>query len=284
MIQFFRTVILLALLLSGCAGGPVSDPKPQSQASLKLYVFDCGRLRFDSIEAFSVADDETTIRDLIVPCYVVEHEQGRLLWDGGLASATANTPGWQGEGMAMRLDQTLADQLSDLDLDMAAFDYVAFSHMHFDHCGTANEVRGATLIIQQPEYEAAFASEPNVPGFEPKLYDQLKTSERKIINGDFDVFGDNRVVILSAPGHTPGHQVLFVDLAETGPLVLSGDLYHFAISRKDRRVPSFNVDADMTLASMEKIETFVVEKGAQFWIQHELALFEKLKKSPEFYD
>jgi hypothetical protein len=66
--------------------------------------------------------------------------------------------------------------------------------------------------------------------------------------------------------------------------VLSGDLYHFAISRQDRRVPEFNVDRDMTLASMDRVEALVEETGATFWIEHELASFEKLIKAPAYYD
>jgi len=123
-----------------------------------------------------------------------------------------------------------------------------------------------------------------LPGAGPSLCSNLKDAETLFIVGDHDVFGDGRVRIISAPGYTPGHQVLFVDLANTGPIVLSGDLYHFALSRTDRHVPSFNVDADATLASMDRVEAFLEEKGATLWIEHELALFEQLKKSPESYD
>lgn len=241
-------------------------------------------LRFGSIESFSVSDEETDIRDLIVPCYVVEHEKGRLLWDGGLPSKTAEVDGWQGEGMLSRLDRTLSEQLSDIGLDMSSFDYTAYSHMHFDHVGVANEVNGATLIIQKNEYDAAFADEVTVPGFDPSLYNNLKDAERILIEGDHDVFGDGRVRIISAPGHTPGHQVLFIDLENSGPVVLSGDLYHFAISREDRRVPAFNVDRAMTLASMDRVEALVAQTGATFWIEHELSLFEQLNKAPAYYD
>ena len=255
-----------------------------TESSLKLYVFDCGMLRFASIESFSISDDETDIRDLIVPCYVVEHEKGRLLWDGGLPSKTADVDGWQGEGMLSRLDRTLSEQLPDIGLDMNSFDYAAYSHLHFDHVGVANEVNGATLIIQKKEYDAAFADEVTVPGFDPSLYNSLKDAGRILIEGDHDVFGDGLVRIISAPGHTPGHQVLFIDLENSGPVVLSGDLYHFAISRQDRRVPEFNVDRDMTLASMDRVEALVAETGATFWIEHELAFFEQLKKAPAYYD
>ena len=278
------TVILLfaLLVISGCQAEVSTEA--ETELPLRLYVFDCGMLRFESIESFSISDEETDIRDLIVPCYVVEHEKGRLLWDGGLPSKTADVDGWQGEGMLSRLDRTFSEQLPEIGLDMNSFDYAAYSHMHFDHVGVANEINGATLIIQKKEYDAAFADEVTVPGFDPMLYNRLKDAGRILIDGDHDVFGDGLVRIISAPGHTPGHQVLFIDLANSGPVVLSGDLYHFAISRQDRRVPEFNVDRDMTLASMDRVEALVEETGATFWIEHELASFEQLNKAPAYYD
>lgn len=281
-IRRYLILISISLVISGCQVDDSTEAGTKS--SLKLYIFDCGMLRFDSIESFSVSDDETDIRDFIVPCYVVEHENGRLLWDGGLPSKTADVEGWQGKGMLSRLDRTFGEQLPEIGLDMSSFDYAAYSHMHFDHVGVANEVIGATLIIQQEEYDAAFADEVTVPGFDPELYSNLRDAERILIDGDHDVFGDGRVRIISAPGHTPGHQVLFIDLENSGPVVLSGDLYHLAISRQDRRVPAFNVDKAMTLASMDRVEALVEETGATFWIEHELALFEQLNKAPAYYD
>lgn len=275
---------LLFVLMIVTAGTTVVSAESNERMRLKLYVFDCGMLRFESIEDFSISDAETDIRDLIVPCYIVEHEKGRLLWDGGLASKLADIDGWQGEGTLFRLDRTLGEQLPGIGLDMSSFDYVAFSHMHFDHVGIANEVDGATLIIQKREYDATFTDEVTVPAVSPELFDNLKDAERIVIEGDHDVFGDGRVRIYSAPGHTPGHQVLFIDLENTGPVLLSGDLYHFAISREDRRVPNFNSDRDMTLAAMDRIEALVYETGASLWIEHELWFFEKLNKAPAYYD
>ncbi len=282
MIRYIAIMLCVFLTISGCNADSLSEGETRS--ALKVYVFECGMLRFESIENFAISDDETDIRDLIVPCYVVEHENGRLLWDGGLPSKTADIDGWQGEGMLSRLDRTLSDQLPGIGLDMSSFDYVAFSHMHFDHVGVANEIDGATLIIQKPEYEAAFAGGPGVEEFDTTLFENLKDAERIVIDGDYDVFGDGRVRIISAPGHTPGHQVLLIDLAHTGPVMLSGDLYHFAITREKRRVPDFNFDRDMTLNSMDRIEKLIEDTGAALWIEHELAFFEQLDKAPAFYD
>ena len=288
----FRMLIIALFSLTGCGGGtmdapadpaPSADPEPVAEASLKLYLFDCGHLRFDSVAGFSIEDDETDVRELVAPCYIVDHPDGRMLWDGGLPSSTAEADGWQGNA---RMDRTLSEQLAELDLgfDLGSLDYVAFSHMHFDHVGVANEVTGATWLVQEPEYEAMFADPVTTPAAQPELYDNLRDADRLLLSGDHDVFGDGRVRILSAPGHTPGHQVLFLDLADTGPLVLSGDLYHFRLSREDRRVPTFNVDAEATLASMDRIESFVTEMGTTFWIEHDLALFEGLSKAPAYYE
>ena len=271
-----------------CGGGeapPASDPSAEAppQASLKLYVFECGRIRVDTLERFSIDDDETDVRELVVPCYIVDHPDGRMLWDGGLPSAIAETDGWEGN---TRLERTLAEQLAQYDLgfDLGSLDYAAFSHIHYDHVGVANEVTGATWLVQQGDFDAAFADPVTVPAVQPELYENLRDADRLLLNGDHDVFGDGRVRLISAPGHTPGHQVLFLDLADTGPLVLSGDLYHFRISREDRRVPTFNVDPQMTLESMARVEAFVAGRSATFWIEHDLALFETLRKAPLFYD
>ena len=286
MTRFTRLVAIAVILTAASAGLAVSTPAPPGQAakepSLKLYVFNCGHIRVDSPDRFSIEDDETDVRELIVPCYVVEHPNGRMLWDGGLPSSIAEADGWEGN---TRLDRTLASQLADLDLgfDLGSLEYVAFSHMHYDHVGVANEIEGATWLVQRPEYEAMFGGSTNVPAAQPELYENLRDAERITLDGDHDVFGDGRVRILSAPGHTPGHQVLFLDLADTGPLVLSGDLYHFRLSRADRRVPTFNFDREATLASMARIEAFVEDVGATFWIEHDLALFQELDLAPGYY-
>lgn len=266
------------ITIGACGIYSSSHAKP----NLKLYVFDCGMLKFESVDMFSIANDETDVRELIVPCYIIEHDKGRLLWDGGLPSSVSEHEGYDEGGQ--RLDKTFAHQIQSLGLDMASFDYVAFSHMHYDHVGIANEVTGATLLIQKPEYDAAFADEISIAFFQPELYDNLKNGKMEILSGNHDVFGDGSVQILSAYGHTPGHQVLFVDLPEYGPLVLSGDLYHFRISRREKKVPQFNFDAALTLKAMDKVEKFVKEKNATFWIEHDLAGFKALKKAPEYYE
>ncbi len=284
--------------LAGCAAEEVSVSEagpPTEGDPLKLYVFQCGEIDFPSITAFGVNDDETLVRRLVVPCYVIEHPKGTLLWDGGLpfsmadpAGLQTDAAGWQTDpntGVRARLQQTVKDQLLALDLgfDLSSIDYAAFSHIHYDHVGAANELTGATWLVQRGDYDALMAADGSVPAVDPSLFSEIRNRPTQVLDGDFDVFGDGRVRLISAPGHTPGHQVLYLKLADFGPLVLSGDLYHFRLSRAQRRVPMFNVDSAQTLAAMDKVEALVAETGATFWIEHDAKLFETLTLAPGFY-
>jgi N-acyl homoserine lactone hydrolase len=70
------------------------------------------------------------------------------------------------------------------------------------------------------ERDAMFAAKPP-DKVNPANYSALKDSKTVIIPADdYDVFGDGTVVMKLAPGHTPGHQVLFLKLKKTGPIVL----------------------------------------------------------------
>ena len=129
-----------------------------------------------------------------------------------------------------------------------------------------------------------FSEKP--PGVtQPANYAALKTGKTVIIQGDeHDVFGDGTVIIKFAPGHTPGHQVLYLTLPRTGGVVLSGDLYHFPEARTLKRVTIFDFDQGQTAASREAIEAFLAKTGAQLWIQHDSIGNSRLKKAPDYYE
>lgn len=255
-----------------------------SEANVRLYVFDCGLIGAEDISPFNLSNEETPVRELFVPCYLIEHPDGRMLWDAGLPLAMAGQ-GTIGpvDGVYHRYDRSLIDQLADMKVSPGDVDLVAFSHMHYDHAGAANAFTQSRLLIQATEYEAAFET-PDNPFFQADLYMDLKDNKRQMLNGDHDVFGDGSVVIVSAPGHTPGHQVLLLRLNNTGNLVLSGDLYHFQMSRELRRAPTFNYDADETFESMNKVEALLKAENATLWIEHEQALAETLEMAPAYYD
>ena len=256
----------------------------QRAPDIRLYVFDCGNILARDVSVFSPGVDEGQAKELTDSCYLIRHPAGDLVWDTGLPDSlgTAGTDAMNGT-FHVNVTHPFAQQLEELNVAPASIRYLGISHFHFDHTGNANLFTGATLLIQQEEYDAAFGPDPAKAGFNPASYDKLDRSKIQVLQGDQDVFGDGRVVIKKAVGHTPGHQVLFLDLPDTGPILLSGDLYHFSKNRKFRRVPSFNFNKEQTEHSMEQIEQFVREKGAQIWIQHDREQNQTLRHAPAFY-
>ena len=280
-------LVLSLFVLQPAAASASATRDDVTDAGVRLYVFNCGDFLFPSVQNFGVGDNETTVRELVVPCYVIEHPKGTLLWDGGLPSAVADMPGWQRNpenGTQFRLQRTLQDQLLGMDLgfDLTSIDLAAFSHIHSDHVGVANELTNATWLVQRGDYDVV-ANDAAVPAYDPALLADIRKRPTQVLDGDFDVFGDGTVRLIAATRHTPGHQVLYVELAEFGPLILSGDLYHFRISREQRRVPLFNVDKGLTLTAMDKVEAIVAATGATFWIEHDAALFQTLSLAPDYY-
>lgn len=257
----------------------------------RLYVFDCGSLEFRNIKPASHDnndgghDHKADVRELFVPCYLVEHAGQRLFWDGGLPLSMVGKGNVSVmPGVTARYDRSVIDQLNDLGIQTSDIDFVAFSHMHLDHAGAGNAFFESTLLIQQSEYQHAFVNFEQSQGLSPSSYMALAKADHVILDGDYDVFGDGRVKLIAAPGHTPGHQLLWLDLDEMGPLLLSGDLYHDQKSRHERHVPSFNTDREQTLASMDKVEHFLKETGTTLWISHDPVLAKILNFSPAYYD
>ena len=102
---------------------------------------------------------------------------------------------------------------------------------------------------------------------DPKFFEALANSKTILLNGeDHDVFGDGTVVIKFTPGHTPGHQSLFLQLAKTGNVLLSGDLYHYPEEMTYNKAPSFDSDKEQTAKSRAMIQEFVKQNHAQLWI------------------
>jgi glyoxylase-like metal-dependent hydrolase (beta-lactamase superfamily II) len=178
----------------------------------------------------------------------------------------------------------LKSQLAQIGYSPADITYLALSHYHSDHIANSNEFAGSTWLVRQVERDAMFAEKP--PALvSPALYSALKTSKTVLLTTDeYDVFGDGAVIIKSAPGHTPGHQVLVVKLAKTGTVVVAGDLYHFQEERGTNHVPTFEYNQQESLASRAMIEAYVKKTGAQLWIEHDYIANSKLKKSPSYYD
>ncbi|PYR69697.1 MAG: MBL fold hydrolase [Acidobacteria bacterium] len=277
--------LILPALLATAALMPAQQRRAQPPQSVRLYVFDCGSLNIPDTSPYQLKKEELATTYMSVPCFLVAHPKGTMMWDTGAVPDTAfKAGGAPGTLRYATSKRPLTAQLAEIGYRPADITYVTFSHFHWDHVGNGNLFAGSTWLVRKPERDVMF-SDPPSPRTEPANYSALRNSKTVIVTSDdHDVFGDGTVVLKATPGHSPAHQVLFLKLAKTGPVVVSGDLYHYPEERKFNKIPTTEFNAAETAASRAALEDFLKKTGAQLWIQHDFTANAKLKKAPAFYD
>jgi N-acyl homoserine lactone hydrolase len=274
--------LVCVLALTGCAQGPLDGRATGVQ---RMYVFDCGVAQIPDVSPWSPGVNVGKPAVFSDNCYLIVHDKDLMLWDSGYSDTIAATPaGLVGPRSTALVKKTLASQMAELGIKPEQVTRIAFSHTHSDHVGNANKFTSATLYIQQAEYDAAFGPASTKYGFVVTNYDKLRANPVVKLSGDYDVFGDGSVVILSTPGHTPGHQSLLVRLPKTGVVVLSGDAAHFKENFDNRRVPSFNFNKEQSIQSMDKLARVVAAEHAQLWINHDSEQSAGIPHAPQFVD
>lgn len=242
-----------------------ADAPSTQSAALSLTRLDCGHADFKDMNGFF------SDRPGVYPpgpgkvtdsCYLIRHGDQNMVWDTGLPAETKNKP-MNENGMVASIDRSLADQLGQLGVKPADVSVLGISHMHGDHIGQAAQFTNARLVVGKGDFDR-LAGRP-----EDSLKGWRGTGKQvTLATADVDVFGDGSVVALHLPGHTPDHLALLVKLA-SGPVLLTGDLYHTTIARQKRAVPGFNTSREQTLQSMDKFEKIAKDTGAKVIIQHE---------------
>jgi glyoxylase-like metal-dependent hydrolase (beta-lactamase superfamily II) len=292
--KFMRLAIYLTIpLLAASLPGSAALAAPASAAQLaplpkvtntRLYVFDCGTLIYNKPEDYNLTRDEVKDSNMGVTCYLVMHPKGVLLYDTGLNDRLVGRPLYENtlEGYGQIKFNTLSGQLADIGVTPANIDFLVLSHYHWDHVGNAGDFAGSTWLVYKGDRDQMFSSAARAnPWF--NQYAALENSKTRLLSGDYDVFGDGTVVVLATPGHTEGHCSLLVRLKNTGPVVLSGDLYHYAEERVLKRMPNEEKTSG-TVESRQKVEELLRRTGAQLWIGHSMELFRTVRKSPAWYD
>jgi len=275
----------LALVATASLAETQTHKAPKPPKSLRLYIFDCGVIHTTNGDSYSLKKEEMGSTEMSIPCILVAHPKGTLMWDNGDIPDRAFPPGGGRATLGVvTQDKPLLPQMAAVGYAPSDITYLSMSHYHGDHVANANAFAGATWLVRKVERDRMFSSEP-ITRSPLENYSELKNSKTILIDKDeYDVFGDGTVVIKSTPGHTPGHNVLFLKLKKTGPVVLSGDLYHYPEERTLKRLPVAEFNKEQTAASRADLEVFLKKTGAQLWIEHDIIGNARLKKAPEFYE
>ena len=281
----FLVFIGTILLVSAARPGAQAHKPPKPPKSVRLYIFDCGVIHTTNGDTYSLKKEEMASTEMSIPCILVAHPKGTLMWDNGdIPDRAFPSGGGRATLGVVTQDKPLLPQLAAVGYVPADITYLSMSHYHGDHVANANSFAGATWLVRKVERDRMFATEPILRS-PLENYSELRNSKTVLIDRDeWDVFGDGTVVIKSTPGHTPGHNVLFLKLKKTGPIVLSGDLYHYPEERTLNRLPVSEFNKEQTAASRAELEIFLKKTGAQLWIEHDIIGNAKLKKAPAFYE
>jgi N-acyl homoserine lactone hydrolase len=268
----------MAIALGWAALTGMQAPAPR--AALELWRLDCGEIAFTDFNAFFSDTSEYPAgpKRLVASCYLIRHGDTYMLWDTGLPAALVGNPN-SNPVMTASVRESIVDQLRRIGVRPEQVSIVGISHYHFDHVGQAASFPRARLVIGSGDLAALRSDQPGIlrEPLAPWLTGGGAITEA---GADLDVFEDGSVTLLNLPGHTPGHRGLLVRLA-SGPVLLTGDLYHFTEQVARRGVPPFNTSRAETLASMDRFDRLGRNLNARVIIQHEPADVAKLPAFPE---
>ena len=282
--------LLIAGTLTATAASKLPDPTKAGFAE-KLYRLDCGHSLANDESVWTPGENAGRSIEFSSTCWLLKRGSEWLLWDTGVPQSALNNPeGWSTlpKLIVHHLDKTLTSQLAEIGLKTSDVTYVALSHTHGDHIGNVGLFANSTVLMQRMEY--SWISSPD--GTNDNV-NQLKALARKLLgspkqlqllDGDTDVFGDGSVILISTPGHTPGHQSLLVHLKNSGFIILSGDVAHSEANFEKDVVPSLNTDKAASIASMDRVRRMMATYQAKLFINHDKAQSDILKMLPAFYD
>jgi N-acyl homoserine lactone hydrolase len=249
--------------------------------TVKLYAMTCGHLTGQL--GYLMEGGEGEVK-LPIPAYLIEHPKGTALFDTGMHPDCQHDPvarlGKRVNGLFRfhyAPGEEISARLEAIDCDPARIDFIINSHLHFDHVGGNALIPNATVVVQKREW---------AQGMDPELAAQRGFNRRdfdlghkvKLLDGEYDLFGDGTVTCLPTYGHTPGHQSLRLRLP-SGDVVLAGDACYFCQTLRERRLPKNVYDRVEMLASLEKLAQLQAS-GARIFFGHDLVFWKDVPQAP----
>ena len=233
--------------------------------------------------------------DIAANAHLIKHGDTWMMFDTSTNDAYATHPAPAAPGIQWikTQAQTLPPQLKAVGITPDDIKYIGISHNHADHTGNIELFKKAEVLIQKREYDFMFKMNggkgpAGPPGAEGPVMD--KDHPHKLLDGDYDVFGDGSVILFFTAGHTLGSQVCLVHLKNTGYVLLSGDAVHLRSNFDTRRIPRVAGANDenqwvwsvpLAFARVAALMSFY---KAQLWVHHDMEDYKGRKFAPKYYD
>ncbi len=180
---------------------------------------------------------EDKARDITIPIsmWIIDHPKGLIVYDSGNnVEVVDNCKGYWSPGLCDFLkpsqtkDTSIDGLLKKLGYSVADVKAVVSSHAHLDHAGNIEMFPNAIHIFQKKElyqgwWPEKFQGRDGKGPFVLADLDNARDFNYLELEGDYDIFGDGSVQILSTPGHTLGHQSMRVVTEKSGVMILAQD-------------------------------------------------------------
>ncbi len=151
-----------------------------------------------------------------VTAYLIEHPKGKILIDTGFNKTVRTAPIKELTWIHNKVNkpvqapgEAVDEVLASLGVKPSDLDYVILSHMHTDHASGLKLVKDARNLLVSEE-ELAYASKEKVKyvhhmweGVNLRTF-KMTASKYGPVKRSYDLFGDESVLLVYLPGHTPG--------------------------------------------------------------------------------
>ena len=254
---------------------------------MKLHAFHCGSEVTDMAFFSPFHPDVGTKVAIPYLAFLVEHDEGLVLFDCGphpdLHLNPAARLGGTAETYEIKVgpDDDLASQLRRNGWDPASVQHVVLSHLHYDHAGGMASFPQATFHVQAAE--RPFAAAPPIYQTGDYVPADFEIAVRwNEIHGTHDLFGDRRLQVTATPGHTPGHQSLIVRL-DGQTMVLVGDAAPHARTLTEQALPAVLWNPDAMVVSWEALRRLELDEKAFLVFPHDPNFRDWLLLAPEHH-
>jgi glyoxylase-like metal-dependent hydrolase (beta-lactamase superfamily II) len=207
-------------------------PKANPPAEMTLSALPTGTMRSKAGFAYR-GGSLTEPRDFTMSVALVQHPRGDLLIDSGFGRDVdlhfRTVPALMRAFTSYSRGIPAAEQLSAAHYDVARLAGTVLTHAHWDH------VSGLPDLARTPVWmnadERRFVEDGAKMTALMRSFDGLTLHEYPWDGGPYldfprshDVWGDGSVVLVPAPGHTPGSVIVFVALPSGARYAFVGDL------------------------------------------------------------
>lgn len=279
-----KTGLLASLMAALCI---TATPATQSQ---ELYWATSGFFGPFNIQGLIPTYPEAKQITIPVSMWILKHPKGLVVFDTGnnvaISDGADNCKKHWAAGNCdfLKPNQKRSDvidaQLQKLGFKVDDVKVVVSSHSHLDHAGNIGMFPKAIHVMQKKELYQGWWPE-KFQGREPNgsfvLNDMNAARGFNFfeIEGDYDLFGDGTVKIISTPGHTLGHQSLKVKLPQTGTVILTQDAIWMQ-ENADGYVAGLNYSVKDWTDSANKLKMMRDLEGAKLLFAHDAPQFDKM--------